>query len=399
MAIYLDNAASMRAKAEALAAAMPFMAEQFGNPSSLHTPGLTAKKAIQKAREDIATCLWCKPNEIVFTSGGTESDNLAIKGYFEANCSRGKHIITTDIEHPAVAESIAWLRKMQGAEVSVLPVDGEGLVSAAQVAAAIRPDTILIAVQFANNEIGTIQPVAEIAAVAKARGIALFVDAVQAVGHLPFALGSAEGAGKLPAGVTPKDYDGIIMLAASPHKFGGPKGVGFLFVREGTKLTPILHGGPQEQMLRAGTENVPGIVGAAAALVASCRELRSSMRKLRELRDRMIDRILTEIPDSRVNGSRKQRLAGNVNVSFAGVEAASVLVLMDMAGIACSGGSACSSASGKVSHVIEALHIPPEYENGTIRMTLSPETTQAEVDGAVTALAEIVAKLREGRKV
>ena len=399
MAIYLDNAASMRAKAEALAAAMPFMAEQFGNPSSLHTPGLTAKKAIQKAREDIATCLWCKPNEVVFTSGGTESDNLAIKGYFEANCSRGKHIITTDIEHPAVAESIAWLRKMQGAEVTVLPVDGEGLVSVAQVASAIRPDTILIAVQFANNEIGTIQPVAEIAAVAKARGIALFVDAVQAVGHVPFALGSAEGAGKLPAGVTPKDYDGITMLAASPHKFGGPKGVGFLFVREGTKLMPILHGGPQEQMLRAGTENVPGIVGAAAALVASCRELRSNMRKMRELRDRMIDRILTEISDSRVNGSRKQRLAGNVNVSFTGVEAASVLVLMDMAGIACSGGSACSSASGKVSHVIEALHIPPKYENGTIRMTISPETTQAEIDGAVTALAEIVVKLREGRTV
>ena len=398
MAIYLDNAASMRAKAEALAAAMPFMAEQFGNPSSLHTPGLTAKKAIQKAREDIATCLWCKPNEVVFTSGGTESDNLAIKGYFEANCSRGKHIITTDIEHPAVAESIVWLRKTQGAEVSVLPVDGEGLVSAAQVAVAIRPDTILIAVQFANNEIGTIQPVAEIAAVAKARGIALFVDAVQAVGHLPFALGSAEGAGKLPAGVTSKDYDGITMLAASPHKFGGPKGVGFLFVREGTKLMPILHGGPQEQMLRAGTENVPGIVGTAAALVASCRELRSNMRKMRELRDRMIDRILTEIPDSRVNGSRKQRLAGNVNVSFAGVEAASVLVLMDMAGIACSGGSACSSASGKVSHIIEALHVPPEYENGTIRMTLSPETTQAEVDGAVAALTGIVAKLRDGRR-
>jgi cysteine desulfurase len=399
MAIYLDNAASMRAKAEALAAAMPFMAEQFGNPSSLHTPGLTAKKAIQKAREDIATCLWCKPNEVVFTSGGTESDNLAIKGYFEANCGRGKHIITTNIEHPAVTESIVWLRAKQGAEVTVLPVDGEGLISAAQVAAAIRPDTILIAVQFANNEIGTIQPIAEIAAVAKAKGIAFFVDAVQAVGHLPFALGSTEGAGKLPLGVTPKDYEGITMLAASPHKFGGPKGVGFLFVREGTKLAPILHGGPQEQTLRAGTENVPGIVGTAAALVASCRELRSNMRKMRELRDTMIDRILTEIPDSRVNGSRKQRLAGNVNVSFAGVEAVSVLVLMDMAGIACSGGSACSSASGKVSHVIEALHIPPEYENGTIRMTISPETTRAEIDGAVAALAGIVAKLREGRKV
>ena len=398
MAIYLDNAAAMRAKAEALAAAMPYMAEQFGNPSSLHTPGLTAKKAIQKAREDIAICLWCKPNEVVFTSGGTESDNLAIKGFFEANKGKGKHIITTNIEHPAVSESIAWL-KSQGAEVTVLAVDGEGMITAEQVARAIRPDTILVAVQFANNEIGTIQPIAEIATVAKERGVACFVDAVQAVGHLPFALGSTEGAGKLPLGATPRDYEGITMLSASAHKFGGPKGVGFLFVREGTKLAPVLHGGPQEMHLRAGTENVPGIVGTAAALIVSCRELRENLPRVRALRDMMMHRITGEIPDSRVNGSRIHRLAGNVNVSFSGVEASSILVLMDMAGIACSGGSACSSASGKLSHVIEALHIPPEYENGTIRLTISPDTTQAEIDGAVTALAGIVAKLREGRKV
>ncbi len=398
MAIYLDNAAAMRAKAEALAAAMPYMAEQFGNPSSLHTPGLTAKKAIQKAREDIATCLWCKPNEVVFTSGGTESDNLAIKGFFEANKGKGKHIITTNIEHPAVSESIAWL-KTQGAEVTVLAVDGEGMITAEQVARAIRPDTILVAVQFANNEIGTIQPIAEIATVAKERGVACFVDAVQAVGHLPFALGSTEGAGKLPLGATPRDYEGITMLSASAHKFGGPKGVGFLFVREGTKLAPVLHGGPQEMHLRAGTENVPGIVGTAAALIVSCRELRENLPRVRALRDMMMHRITGEIPDSLVNGSRIHRLAGNVNVSFSGVEASSILVLMDMAGIACSGGSACSSASGKLSHVIEALHIPPEYENGTIRLTISPDTTQAEIDGAVTALAGIVAKLREGRKV
>lgn len=398
MAIYLDNAAAMRAKAEALAAAMPYMAEQFGNPSSLHTPGLTAKKAIQKAREDIATCLWCKPNEVVFTSGGTESDNLAIKGFFEANKGKGKHIITTNIEHPAVSESIAWL-KTQGAEVTVLAVDGEGLITAEQVARAIRPDTILVAVQFANNEIGTIQPIAEIATVAKERGVACFVDAVQAVGHLPFALGSTEGAGKLPLGATPRDYEGITMLSASAHKFGGPKGVGFLFVREGTKLAPVLHGGPQEMHLRAGTENVPGIVGTAAALIVSCRELRENLPRVRALRDMMMHRITGEIPDSRVNGSRIHRLAGNVNVSFSGVEASSILVLMDMAGIACSGGSACSSASGKPSLVIEALHIPHEYENGTVRLTISPDTTQAEIDGAVTALAGIVAKLREGRKV
>ena len=290
MAIYLDNAAAMRAKAEALAAAMPYMAEQFGNPSSLHTPGLTAKKAIQKAREDIAICLWCKPNEVVFTSGGTESDNLAIKGFFEANKGKGKHIITTNIEHPAVSESIAWL-KSQGAEVTVLAVDGEGMITAEQVARAIRPDTILVAVQFANNEIGTIQPIAEIATVAKERGVACFVDAVQAVGHLPFALGSTEGAGKLPRGATPRDYEGITMLSASAHKFGGPKGVGFLFVREGTKLAPVLHGGPQEMHLRAGTENVPGIVGTAAALIVSFRELRENLPRVRALRDRMMHRI------------------------------------------------------------------------------------------------------------
>lgn len=396
MAIYLDNAAAMRARAEALAAAMPYMAEQYGNPSSLHTPGLTAKKAIQKAREDIATCLWCKPNELVFTSGGTESINLGIKGFFEANRSRGKHIITTNIEHHAVSESLAWLRTL-GADITVLPVNGEGLITVEQIARAIRPDTVLIAVQYANNEIGSIQPIAEIAGFAKEKGIALFVDAVQAVGHVPFALGSAEGAGKLPQGTTSQDFLGITMLAASAHKFGGPKGTGFLFVREGTKLAPQMHGGPQEMRLRAGTENVPGIVGMAAAIISSCRELREDSRKMRALRDNMIDRILETIPDSRVNGTRTNRLPGNVSISFAGVEAASVLVLMDMAGIACSGGSACTSASGTLSHVIQAIHMPEEYENGTIRMTLSPDTTRAEVDAAIAALTEIVAKLRAGR--
>lgn len=397
MAIYLDNAAAMRARAEALAAAMPYMAEQYGNPSSLHTPGLTAKKAIQKAREDIATCLWCKPNELVFTSGGTESINLGIKGFFEANRSRGKHIITTNIEHHAVSESLAWLRTL-GADITVLPVNGEGLITVEQIARAIRPDTVLIAVQYANNEIGSIQPIAEIAGFAKEKGIALFVDAVQAVGHVPFALGSAEGAGKLPQGTTSQDFLGITMLAASAHKFGGPKGTGFLFVREGTKLAPQMHGGPQEMRLRAGTENVPGIVGMAAAIISSCRELREDSRKMRALRDNMIDRILETIPDSRVNGTRTNRLPGNVSISFAGVEAASVLVLMDMAGIACSGGSACTSASGTLSHVIQAIHMPEEYENGTIRMTLSPDTTRAEVDAAIAALTEIVAKLRAGRQ-
>lgn len=397
MAIYLDNAAAMRARAEALAAAMPYMAEQYGNPSSLHTPGLTAKKAIQKAREDIATCLWCQPNELVFTSGGTESINLGIKGFFEANRSRGKHIITTNIEHHAVSESLAWLRTL-GADITVLPVNGEGLITVEQIARAIRPDTVLIAVQYANNEIGSIQPIAEIAGFAKEKGIALFVDAVQAVGHVPFALGSAEGAGKLPQGTTSQDFLGITMLAASAHKFGGPKGTGFLFVREGTKLAPQMHGGPQEMRLRAGTENVPGIVGMAAAIISSCRELREDSRKMRALRDNMIDRILETIPDSRVNGTRTNRLPGNVSISFAGVEAASVLVLMDMAGIACSGGSACTSASGTLSHVIQAIHMPEEYENGTIRMTLSPDTTRAEVDAAIAALTEIVAKLRAGRQ-
>ena len=394
MAIYLDNAASMKTRAEALAAAMPYLAEEYGNPSSLHSPGLSAKKAIQKAREDIATCLWCKPSEIVFTSGGTESDNLAVKGYFEANCERGKHIITTNIEHHAVSGSIEWLRR-HGAEVTVLAVDGEGLITAEQVEAAIRPDTILIAILFANNEIGTVQPVAEIAAVAKRHGIAFFTDAVQAVGHLPFAMGSSVGAGKLPVGSTSRDYEGVTMLSASAHKFGGPKGVGFLFVREGTKLAPQMHGGPQEMRLRAGTENVPGIVGMAAALVASCRHLRDVMARLSVLRNVMMDRILAEIPDSRVNGSRTSRLPGNVSVSFAGVEAASVLVLMDMAGIACSGGSACTSAEGKVSHVIEAIGVPQEYQNGTVRFTFSEDTTKEDLDTAVLALAETVKKRRK----
>ena len=394
MAIYFDNAASMKTRAEALAAAMPYLAEEYGNPSSLHSPGLSAKKAIQKAREDIATCLWCRPNEIVFTSGGTESANLAIKGFFEANCERGKHIITTNIEHHAVSGSIEWLRR-QGAEVTILSVDGEGLITAEQIEAAIRPDTILIAIQFANNEIGTVQPVAKIAAVAKRYGIAFFTDAVQAVGHLPFAMGSTVGAGKLPVGSTSRDYEGVTMLSASAHKFGGPKGVGFLFVREGTKLVPQMHGGPQEMRLRAGTENVPGIVGMATALIISCRELRENMARMTALRNAMMDRILEEIPDSRVNGSRASRLAGNVSVSLAGVEAASVLVLMDMAGIACSGGSACTSAEGRVSHVIEAIGVPQGYQNGTVRFTFSGDTTREDVDAAVQALEEAVRKLRK----
>ena len=394
MAIYLDNAASMKTRSEVVKAMIRCTGELYGNPSSLHTQGLAAKKAMQQAREDIATCLWCLPGEIVFTSGGTESDNLAIKGYYEANCARGRHVITTNIEHHAVLNSVEWLRG-RGAEVTILPVNEEGMVTAEQVAAAIRPDTILIAVQFANNEIGTVQPIREIAAVAKERGVALFTDAVQAVGHVPFALGSAVGAGKLPNGSSSQDYVGVTMLAGSAHKFGGPKGVGFLFVREGTKLAPQMHGGPQEMRLRAGTENVPGIVGMASALIASCRELRETRARMRTLQNLMMDRIRNEIPDSRINGSRTDRLPGNVSVSFAGVEAASLLVLMDIAGIACSGGSACTSAEGKTSHVIEAIGVPPQYSNGTVRFTFSADTTRGDVESALQALTEAVGRLRK----
>ncbi len=373
-AIYMDHAATSAVSERAYQAMLPYFREQFGNPSSLHGPGLFAKKAVQEARAKIATLLGCETNEILFTSGGTEADNWAIKGYLPGNPDKGKHIITSAIEHPAVLRTCEAMKRF-GYELTVLSPDSSGRINPADMAARIRPDTVLISIQTANNEIGTVQPVEEIAYIAEEHGIAFHTDAVQAVGTLPIRLKDSR----------------ITMLSASAHKFGGPKGVGFLYVRNGTKLEPLLHGGPQEKRMRAGTENVAGIVGTAVALEGALSE---DYQKVKELRGYMQDRITAEIPDTRVNGAGAGRLPGNLSVSFGGVEATSLLVFLDLAGIAASGGSACSSAENKPSAVLHAIGVSEPYLSGTVRFSLSPENSKEEADYVVQVLKESVGKLR-----
>ena len=372
--IYMDHAATSAVSERACRAMLPYLREQFGNPSSLHAPGLSVKKALQEARAKIAGLLGCEVNEILFTSGGTESDNWAIKGYLAGNPAKGRHIITSAIEHLAVLRTCESMKRF-GYELTVLSPDSSGIITPANLTAHIRPDTALISIQSANNEIGTIQPVAELAAEAAERGIAFHTDAVQAVGTLPVQLRESS----------------VTMLSASGHKFGGPKGVGFLYVKNGTKLEPLLHGGPQEKRMRAGTENVAGIVSMAEALGEA---LSLDYQKVAELRDYMQERIISEIPDVRVNGAEAPRLPGNLSVSFGGVEATSVLVFLDLAGIAASGGSACSSAENKPSSVLQAIGVTEPYLSGTVRFTLSPENTREEADYTVQVLKETVAKLR-----
>ncbi len=375
--IYFDHAATTKVKEQALAAMLPFLREQFGNPSSLHGPGLLAKKAMQQARAEIAGLLGCETNEILFTSGGTEADNWAIQGYLLGNPAAGKHIITSAVEHPAVLKTCEFMKRF-GYEVTVLPVTSDGTVTPESVRAAIRPDTALITVQAANNEIGTIQPIEEIGRIAAERGIAFHTDAVQAVGTLPIDLKT------LP----------VTMLSASGHKFGGPKGVGFLYVKNGTKLEPLLHGGPQEKRMRAGTENVPGIVGMTTALSEALRQDYESVRELRDYAER---RILSEIPDVHINGAAKTRLPGTLSVSIGGVEAVSVLVFLDLAGIAASGGSACTSSENKPSEVLRAIGTEEPYLSGTVRFTFSADNVREEADYAVDVLKETVKKLRGSR--
>jgi len=375
--IYFDHAATTKVKEQALAAMLPFLREQFGNPSSLHGPGLLAKKAMQQARAEMAGLLGCETNEILFTSGGTEADNWAIQGYLFGNPGAGKHIITSAVEHPAVLKTCEFMKRF-GYEVTVLPVTKEGVVTPESVRAAIRPDTALITVQTANNEIGTVEPIEKIGRIAAERGIAFHTDAVQAVGTLPIDLKT------LP----------VTMLSASGHKFGGPKGVGFLYVKNGTKLEPLLHGGPQEKRMRAGTENVPGIVGMATALSETLRQDYESVRELRDYAER---RILSEIPDVRINGAAANRLPGSLSVSIGGVEAVSVLVFLDLAGIAASGGSACTSAENKPSEVLRAIGTEEPYLSGTVRFTFSADNVREEANYAVDVLKETVKKLRCSR--
>lgn len=375
--IYLDHAATTAARPEVVEAMLPYFTENFGNPSSVYTFSQKNKAVITECRERIAGTLNAKSNEIYFTAGGTESDNWALKAAAEAYATKGKHIITTKIEHHAILHTAQYLES-KGYEVTYLDVDENGIVKLEQLRQAIRPDTILISVMFANNEIGTIQPIKEIGELAKANGIIFHTDAVQAFGQIPIDV----------------DEYHIDMLSASGHKLNGPKGIGFLYIRTGLKLRNFIHGGGQERSRRAGTENVTGIVGLAKAVEIAVATMEERTKKECEMRDYLIERILTEVPYSRLNGHRTTRLPNNVNISFQFIEGESLLIMLDMAGICASSGSACTSGSLDPSHVLLAIGLPHEIAHGSLRMTIGEENTMEEMDYVVNNIKEIVTKLR-----
>lgn len=375
--IYADNAATTRLSATALAAMLPYLTEQYGNPSSLYTLGQTAATALAQARETVARCLHCRPEEIVFTSGGSEADNQAILSAARWGKRQGKtHIISTAFEHHAVLHTLQKLEK-EGFTVTLLDVHADGRITPQQVEAAITQDTCLVTVMYANNEIGTIQPIGEIGAICRARKVPFHTDAVQAAGHLAIDVGAEQ----------------IDMLSLSAHKFHGPKGVGALYVRKEVPLLPLIEGGAQERRKRAGTENVAGIVGLAAALQTACDHLEANAAKVAALRDKLIDG-LAAIPHAALNGDRDHRLPGNVNVCFEGIEGESLLLLLDDRGICASSGSACTSGSLDPSHVLLAIGRPHEVAHGSLRLSLCEENTEAEVDTMLREIPKVVEYLR-----
>lgn len=376
--IYLDNAATTKTAPEVVDAMLPYFTRYYGNASTIYALGSESKKAVNNARSIIAESLGAGTEEIYFTAGGSESDNWAIKAAAEACSSKGKHIITTKIEHHAVLHTCQYLEK-NGYEVTYLDVDKDGLVDPEAVKAAIRPDTILISIIFANNEIGTIEPIGEIGAIAKEKGVWFHTDAVQAFGQIPINV----------------DELNIDMLSASGHKLNGPKGIGFLYIRKGVKIRSFVHGGAQERSRRAGTENVPGIVGLGVAVERAMRIMAEKDQKETVLRDYLIGRIESEIPYCRLNGHRTKRLPGNVNFSFQYIEGESMLIMLDGKGICASSGSACTSGSLDPSHVLLAIGLKHEDAHGSLRLTLSEETTKEELDTVVEELKAIVARLRD----
>ena len=375
--IYLDNAATTKVADSVVDAMLPYFKEYYGNASSIYQLGAKSKEALDESREYIAGTLGAKTNEIYFTAGGSESDNWAIKATADAYAQKGKHIITSAIEHHAVLHTCGYLEK-HGYEVTYVGVDENGVIKLDELKAAIRPDTILISVMFANNEIGTIQPIKEIGEIAKEHDILFHTDAVQAYAQVPINV----------------DEMHIDMLSASGHKLNGPKGIGFLYIRKGIKIRSFVHGGQQERGRRAGTENIPGIVGLAAAAKRSFSMLEEKMKKEIELRDYLISRIEAEIPYCRLNGDRKKRLPNNVNFSFQFIEGESMLILLDSKGIAASSGSACTSGSLDPSHVLLAIGLPHEIAHGSLRLTLSEENTKEEMDYVVEQLTAILERLR-----
>ncbi len=376
--IYLDNAATTRTAPEVLDAMLPYFSEFYGNASSIYSIGVKSKEAITRGREQIAQVLGAKTEEIYFTAGGSESDNWALTATYEALAGKGNHIITTKIEHHAILHTCEYLEKQRGARVTYLDVDENGIVNLEQLKASITPETILISVMFANNEIGTIQPIGEIGRIAKENGILFHTDAVQAFGQVPINV----------------DELNIDMLSSSGHKINGPKGIGFLYIRKGVKIRSFIHGGAQERKRRAGTENVPGIVGYGVAAKRAADTMEERTAKERKIRDHMIERLTTEVPHCRLNGDRVQRLPNNVNLSFEFIEGESMLILLDMKGICASSGSACTSGSLDPSHVLLAIGLPHEIAHGSLRLTLSDETTMEDADTAVDAVKEIVEQLR-----
>lgn len=373
--IYMDNAATTATRPEVLEAMMPYFTQFYGNPSSIHSFGRDARRALENARKQVAAALNCEPREVYFTAGGSESDNWAIRCALQNK--KGKHIITSAIEHHAVLHTCEYMEK-QGYEVTYLPVDEYGIVSVEDVKKAIRPDTALITIMAANNEIGTIQPIAEIGKIAKEAGILFHTDAVQAIGAIP---------------VDVKEWN-VDMLSLSGHKFHAPKGVGALYIRKGIRISNLIYGGAQERGLRAGTENLPGIVGLGKAIELAVAELPEYAERMTALRDKLIDGILNSIPDVQLNGHRTQRLPGNVNVSVRYVEGEALLMGLDLAGIAASSGSACTSGSLDPSHVLLAIGLPHEIAHGSLRLSLGNETTEEDVDYVIETLPNIVNTLR-----
>ena len=376
--IYLDNAATTKTAPEVVDAMLPYFSEYYGNASTIYSLGAESKKAMDHARQTIADSLGAKPEEIYFTAGGSESDNWALKATAEAYASKGKHIITTKIEHHAILHTCEYLEK-RGFEITYLNVDRDGLISLDELKAAIRPDTILISVMFANNEIGTIEPIAEIGEIAKEHGVLFHTDAVQAYAQVPINV----------------DEMHIDMLSASGHKLNGPKGIGFLYIRKGVKIRSFVHGGAQERSRRAGTENIPGIVGLGAAVERAMRIMDSKTRREIELRDYLIGRLENEIPHCWLNGHRTKRLPNNINFSFLFIEGESMLIMLDMKGICASSGSACTSGSLDPSHVLLAIGLKHEEAHGSLRLTLSEETTKEEMDIVAEEVKKIVERLRD----
>lgn len=375
--IYLDNAATTQTKVEVVEAMLPYFNEYYGNPSSVYDIATKSRMAVTQARDTIASALNCNSNEIYFTAGGSESDNWALKCTAEAYQDKGNHIITSTIEHHAILHTCEYLES-KGFEITYVPVDENGTLNLEALKAAIRPTTILISVMFANNEIGTIQPIKEIGQIAKENGIVFHTDAVQAFGQVPIDV----------------DEYNIDMLSASGHKLGGPKGIGFLYIRKGLKLRSFVHGGSQERKRRAGTENVPGIVGFGKAVELAVASMSQRTKQEKELRDYLIQRVTSEIPFVRLNGHKTNRLPNNANFCFRFIEGESLLIMLDMKGIAGSSGSACTSGSLDPSHVLLAIGLPHEIAHGSLRLTLSEDTTKADIDYTVECIKEIVSNLR-----